>query len=108
VSRSIINTIGLEFIPSVEDILAPIFMMEEQILLKQIQENVLDPNNFPLSNGYHRTLVGYVESSQSWPKAERKKLIDLADLFFKKHGSKKRHKEYRDLIRAAKDSMVDQ
>ena len=107
VSRSIINTIGLEFIPSVEDILAPIFMMEEQILLKKIQENVLDPNNFPLSNGYHRTLVGYVESSQGWPKAERKKLIDLAELFFKKHGSKKRHKEYRDLIRAAKDSMVD-
>jgi hypothetical protein len=106
VSRSIVNTVGSKLIPSVEDILAPIFMTQEQLLLKKIQENILDPNNFPLSNGYHRTLVGHVESSQNWSKEEREKLIDLAEDFFKKHGSKKRHKEYRDLIRAAKDSML--
>ena len=105
-SRSIVNTVGSKLIPSVEDILAPIFMTQEQLLLKKIQENILDPNNFPLSNGYHRTLVGHVESSQNWSKEEREKLIDLAEDFFKKHGSKKRHKEYRDLIRAAKDSML--
>ncbi|MBA4500862.1 NACHT domain-containing protein [Marinobacterium marinum] len=87
------------------DVLAQIYLSPEQMLLKNIREDMQKPHNFPPGNGYHRFLAEQVEASTRWPLTERKELIDLAEAFFLEHGSKKRRKEYRSLIGLAREAL---
>jgi hypothetical protein len=92
-------------ISKVDELIAPIYLSSEEQLLNQIRNEIMKRENFPPGNGYHRQLTNYLESSLSWPKSLREQLIDIVESFLKKHGSKKKQKEYRDLIRKAREEL---
>ena len=89
------------------ELISEMYLSPEQRVLERIEQEIKDPRNHPAGSGYHRTLEAQVEASTDWPTAERKRLIDLADTFFCAYGSKKRLKEYRTLIRTAREAMLD-
>jgi hypothetical protein len=105
ISRSRINTYRAIGISKVDELIAPIYLSSEEQLLNQIRNEIMKRENFPPGNGYHRQLTNYLESSLSWPKSLREQLIDIVESFLKKHGSKKKQKEYRDLIRKAREEL---
>ena len=63
-----------------------------------------NPRNASPQNGYHRELIKHIEASARWAVHERDALIDMAEIFFRNNASKKRQKEYRNLIREAREA----
>ena len=92
-----------EFTPS--ELISKIFLSKEEQHLKALQRDVLDPKNFEPGSGFPRVLSETVAMSVEWPIQEREALIDLAETYFRKHGSKKRQREYRQLIRSAREAI---
>jgi hypothetical protein len=88
-----------------EELISDVYLSEEQGQLKMLQRDAHDPKNFEPGSGFQRVLADNVTASRNWPIPERKMLIDLAEAFFHEHASKKRKKEYRDLIRSARDAI---
>tara|TARA_R110002072_G_C7974114_1_gene535144 strand:+ start:5538 stop:8756 length:3219 start_codon:yes stop_codon:yes gene_type:complete len=86
------------------EIISEIYLSPEQITINRVEREVKDPNNFSAGHGYHRVLEAQVEASRDWPVPERDRLLDLAEVFFRAYGSKKRQKQYRDLVRSIRDS----
>ena len=89
------------------ELIAELYLSPEQRQLERVQREIQDPCNFPAGSGYHRELEAHIEASSDWPLAERLRLIDLAEAFFLSHGSKKRLKEYRALIRTAREAILN-
>lgn len=102
---TVIPVIHVETEAASDELIASVYLSQEQMLLKKIHREVQDPNNFPSGNGYHHVLVRHLEESASWPIPERETLIDLAETFFREHKSKKRYKEHRNLIRLAREAI---
>lgn len=98
-----INKVGID--ENADALISQVFSSEEKLLLKKIRQEVDDSHNFPPGHGYHRVLVGYVEASKDWPIMEREALIELAEPFFREHGSKKHRTEYRRMIRTAREEI---
>lgn len=73
-----------------------------------LQHAAHDPKNFEPGSGFQRVLADNVAASVDWPIPERETLIDLAEEFFQKHASKKRQKEYRDLIHSARQVLENE
>ncbi|TGD72186.1 NACHT domain-containing protein [Mangrovimicrobium sediminis] len=88
------------------ELIAELYLSPEQRQLERVQREIQDPCNFPAGSGYHRELEAHIEASSDWPLAERLQLIDLAEAFFLSHGSKKRLKDYRALIRTAREAIL--
>ena len=81
-----------------------IYLSDEELLLRKIRIEIEEPRNASPQNGYHRELTKHVEASAHWAGPERDALIDMAEIFFRKNASKKRQKEYRNLIREARQA----
>jgi len=91
------------------ELISNVYLSHEQMLLKRISCEIQDPNNFPPGNGYHNVLTEHIDASIGWPLPERAMLIDMAEVFFREHASKKRQKEYRNLISLAREaSQIEQ
>lgn len=82
-------------------------LSEEQKILAGLKAKAEDPQLAGASNGaaFHNELEDLLQTSQSWPDADRKQLLDLAQAVFKQHGSKKKFKARRDLINAAEAQL---
>ncbi len=91
-----------------EELISELYLSDEQSQLKRLQRAAHDPKNFEPGSGFQRVLADKVAASVDWPKPERETLIDLAEAFFQKHASKKRQKEYRDLIRSARQDLENE
>jgi hypothetical protein len=89
-----------------DNLISQVFLTQEQMRIKEIRREVEDPKNYPPENGYHHMLAKHVEDSKEWPQSERETLIDLAEAFFRKHASKKRQKEYCNIIRSAREKIL--
>jgi hypothetical protein len=87
------------------ELLSDVYLSKEQKQLKILQRDALDPKNFEPGSGFQRVLADNVTASTNWPIPERDMLIDLAEAFYHEHAGKKRKKEYRDLIRSARDAV---
>ena len=88
-----------------EELISDVYLSKEQKQLKILQRDALDPKNFEPGSGFQRVLADNVTASTNWPIPERDMLIDLAEAFYHEHAGKKRKKEYRDLIRSARDAV---
>ena len=86
------------------ELISDVYLSKEQKQLKTLQRDAHDPKNFEPGSGFQRVLADNVTASTNWPVQERTMLLDLAEAFFQEHAGKKRKKEYRDLIRSARDS----
>jgi hypothetical protein len=88
-----------------DELISDVYLSEEQRQLKMLERDTHDPKNFEPGSGFQRVLADNVAASKDWPIPERERLIDLAEAFFSEHASKKRQKEYRNLIRSARDAV---
>lgn len=75
-------------------------LSEEQKILAELKAKAQNPQLAGASNGaaFHYELEELLQTSQSWPDADRKALLALARKVFKEHGSKKKFKARRDLL----------
>lgn len=88
-----------------DELISDVFLSKEQKQIKMLQRDTHDPKNFAPGSGFHRVLADNVAASTNWPIPEREILIGLAEAFFREHASKKRQKDYRDLIRFAREAI---
>ena len=90
------------------EVISKIYLSREQLLLAEIQCEVKKTSNFLPGSGYHKVLAEHLKKSKDWPSQERQLLIDLAENFFRDHGSKKNQSEYRSIIHLARQEVQDQ
>ena len=77
-----------------------IYLSAEELELKEIKLQMEDPLNFSPGSGYHKKLTDKIETARNWPAALLTELLDLSEGFYKKYGSKKKFKYYRDFVRS--------
>lgn len=85
------------------EILDDVYLTAEQALLKKVRAEVVEPRNFHPGSGYAHTLAEYINASPAWPVREREALFEIAEKFISQHGSKKQRKNFKVLLKAARD-----
>lgn len=74
-------------------------LSEEQRILAELQEQAsIATNQNPNTGGeFHNRLMETVRQCSEWPDEDRAALLEFAQGFFSKHGSKKKQKEFKQL-----------